>query len=1355
MMQRSLWKLPACMIPLLVLGLPAAALQSAHSAEAPTAADTGKAPIEFVDDVQPILAQNCYHCHGQKKREGGLRLDSQLRASRGGDSGPAWKSGHSSESLLILRITSDDEKLRMPLDAEPLAPDEIATLKRWIDAGARWPEGASGPAEDEHWSFRPPRKPALPAVKDEAWVKNPIDRFVLARLEAEGLRPSAQADRYTLARRLSLDLIGLPPTPQEVDDFVGDQRPDAYEQLVDRLLLSPHYGERWARRWLDLARYADTNGYEKDRPRSIWPYRNWVIDALNSDMPFDQYTIEQIAGDMLPGATVSQRTATGFHRNTMLNEEGGIDPEEDRFKRIVDRVGTTGATWLGLTLACAQCHSHKYDPITQREFYAMYALLNNANELEMPVPDSSVASRRSEVDAQIVANEADLENRFPVPAIVEWEVARPVEGRSASGAVLVPQSDGSFLASGANPETDVYTIVVDSAVTAVVAIRLEVLTDPSLPNSGPGRAENGNFVVSELEVSVAGLGTPDRAAPLRLRNAQADFSQDNFAVAAAIDGDKGSASGWAIFSGAGPWNVNRTATFDVENPLRTQQGARITLTIHQQLGRNHNLGRFRISVGQPVDETRPVAERRHDLVERRFARWQSEAAIKARKWTVLQPATYQSNAATLTLLDDSSVLAGGDATKRDVFELECETAVSDITALRVDALLHPGLPGGGPGREVIDNPGDFFLSTVAVSARRMGDEAFEGAPFHRAAHSFARSGAPSEMAIDDDEQTSWNITGGTGREQVGVFEFKTPIPGGPGTRLKVVLTHAMYYPGSLGRFRLSIARDPTPADLSTFPAEIEAALTVPAAERVPAQQQALRRYYLLNAPELAAEHARIAALRGGRPALPTTLVMQQRLPQHTRTTRLYQRGEFLKPQAAVEPGVPRVLHEWPADVPHNRLGFARWLVDPGNPLVARVVMNRHWNALFGRGLVRTIEDFGMQGEAPTNPELLDWLATEFMDRGWSQKVMHRLIVTSAVYRQSSQAPLELLDRDPQNLLLARGARFRVDAEIVRDIALASAGLLNPKLEGPSVFAPQPEGITSSAFGALAWKTETGENRYRRGLYTFSKRTAPYAAFATFDAPSGDFCTVRRERSNTPLQALTLLNDAVFVEASQALARRVWHEPEISSPVRLTALFRLCLTRPPTAGELAQMEAFLDAMRSRFRTGELNPAVVGGGTLRKWTFDVDAENWAAGDQCQLAAAEGLIHVTSTGKDSRIAAAFQAPAGPAVLKLRARFRIPGNARIYWLTEKEKEPVESNSVVIEPQRDVWHEYTLDLTAKSDITGLHLALGSEPGETEIDRIELSYSRLPAADVDLTELAAWTALARVLLNLDATITRE
>jgi hypothetical protein len=944
----------------------------------------------FNAKVRPILARHCFKCHGpdDKARKAKLRLDRRDAALRGGRSKqPAIVPEHPEQSELIRRIFAEDEGEIMPPPhtKNPLAEEDKQILKRWI---------AEGAAYRLHWAFVPPKQQALPTVQQTNWPRNAIDYFILARLEAEGLKPSPEADRYTLARRLYLDLIGLPPTPEEAEAFVQDKSPDAYEKLVDRLLASPHYGERWARRWLDLARYADTNGYEKDRPRSIWPYRDWVINALNADMPFDRFTIEQLAGDLLPDATQAQKIATGFHRNTMLNEEGGIDPLEYRFYAVVDRVAVTGTTWLGLTVGCAQCHTHKFDPIPHREYYQFLAFLNNADEPVLPVRHPDITRQRQEIEKKIAARIAELPNRFP------------------------PQSDG----------------------------------------------------------------------------------------------------------------------------------------------RTH--------------------------FERKYHEWQKREAARTVRWTVLRPASAKANLPHLTVLEDNSVFVSGDQSKSDIYDLAFRSDLRGVTALRLEVLPDDRLPAAGPGRVYYEGPfGDFFLSEFRVTA---GDKKVAVA---KASHSFASGNATADKAIDGDPQTGWSINGGQGRAHTAVFALAAPLA--EARDLRVQMLFERYYSAGLGRFRISATTDSRPAVARDMPADVENALLIPEEERTDEQKHRLLQQFLLTAPELAKERAEIDRLRKQLPAYPTTLVMQERPPENPRPTFVHNRGEFLQPKERVEPNVFSVLPPLPKEAPRNRLGLAQWLVSPDNPLTGRVTMNRQWAAFFGRGIVPTLQDFGYQGERPSHPKLLDWLAVELVKQGWSIKKMHKLIALSATYRQASRVTPELAAKDPNNLLLARGPRVRLEAEQLRDAVLRSSGLLSEKIGGPSVFPPQPPGVTTEgAYGQLQWKVSEGPDRYRRGLYTFSKRTAPFAMFTTFDAPSGEVCVARREVSNTPLQALTLLNDPAFTEAAQALGRMMAARKGTVAE-RVDYLFRRCLTRPPSAEETTKLVKFFQAQKHRCERKELDAAKIAG------------------------------------------------------------------------------------------------------------------------------------------------------------------
>jgi hypothetical protein len=970
---------------------------------------------QFTSRVRPILARHCFKCHGpdEKARKAKLRLDVHDEAVKPTDSGAIpIVPGKPEESELVSRIFAVDTSERMPPAAAkvPLSDEDKLILKQWI---------ADGAVYKSHWAYVAPKAVSPPSLKRSSWLKNAIDPFILARLEAEGLCPSEQADRSTLIRRLSLNLVGLPPTTEEIDSFLRDASPDAYEKLVDRLLASPRYGERWARRWLDLARYADTNGYEKDRPRSIWPYRDWVIQALNTDLPFDQFTVDQVAGDLLPGATPSQKIATGFHRNTMLNEEGGIDPLEFRFYAMTDRVATTATVWLGLTLGCAQCHTHKFDPITQRDYYQFMALLNNADEPEMTITSSHSAERRREIETRIAKLTDDLPDRFPLPDKVRG------------------------------------------------------------------------------------------------------------------------------------------------------------------------------------DDQRPVAERRKAHLEEKFRQWLEREEKQAVRWTVLIPTEATANVPRLSVLRDGSIFASGDQSKRDVYTLRFSNIPGRITAIRLEALPDERLPHGGPGRIYYEGPfGDFFLSELSLAVGGKPVTVKEAS----ASGQNAKAAAP---AIDGDPQTGWSINGGQGRPHTAVFRLAAPIEAHG--ELVIQLLFERYYAAGLGRFRISATTDTRPIAAREIPADIEDRLMICDERRTSEQTDRLRRYYLMVAPELAKERAAIEQLRKETPTNPTTLVLQERPPDNPRPTFIHNRGEYLQPTSKVQPAVPSILPPLPKNVLPNRLALARWLVSSDNPLSGRVIMNRQWAVFFGRGLVRTAEDFGYQGEPPSHPELLDWLALELARQGWSIKRMHKSIVMSAAYQQSSRTTPELLARDPDNRLLARGPRVRLEAEVIRDAALRASGLLSERIGGPSVFPPQPAGVTTEGtYGGFDWKPSPGGDRYRRGLYTFTKRTAPFAMATAFDAPSGEVCVARREVSNTPLQALTLLNDPVFQESTQALGR-LMAAAAGSVEERIDALFRRCLTRPPDRGEVARLAQFYRTQKRRLERNELDAAKIAGagegktGERAAWTI----------------------------------------------------------------------------------------------------------------------------------------------------------
>jgi mono/diheme cytochrome c family protein len=1172
---------------------------------------------DFSREVRPILSQHCFKCHGpdDKARKGGLRLDLRDSAMGEAKSGAvAVVPGKPDKSELVARIFSGDEDELMPPPSakRPLTAEQKEILRRWIAAGAEY---------QQHWAFVKPNQAAVPGIADfelliagwkkreparaeeigtqqsaiSSWPRNAIDAFVLQRLLAAGITPSPEADAATLCRRLYLDLTGIPPSPAEQEEFLESaisNRQAAIESLVDKLLASPRYGERWARKWLDLARYADTNGYEKDRPRTIWPYRDWVINALNADKPFDQFTIEQIAGDMLPPAkagalaTVDQRIATGFHRNTMLNEEGGIDPLEFRFHAMTDRVATTGVTWLGLTVGCAQCHTHKFDPITQREYYQFMAFLNNADEPDVDLPQAG-AGEQQRKNVELVAKLiADLPGKFPVES-AHWQTLRPssVVAQSGQSAEVLDDASVRFPAEGL--EKDSYTLVVETDLPSVESLRLEAIADPRFPNQAPGRAKNGNFVLTEIGISAAPKSGDSEVRPVRIARAEAAAQQPRFQAADALDGKQ--STGWGVDLGDGKMAVNRSATFLFEKPVAFAGGTRLTVTLDQQFGGQHTLGRFRLSVPKPPQENAEIAAQRREVLDRRFGEWLERERERTARWQPLQPASAKSNLPLLTIETDGSIFASGDTSKSDTYEVVFRDVPAGVTSVLLEALPDSRLPKHGPGMAYYEGPkGDFFLGEFQLSADGQPVK-FSGATESYAKNNFGGNPVSAALAQDGDLQTGWSTAGRMGERHTAVFNFSSPAPAAREWKFKLMM--GRHYACSLGRFRISITTDPKGAIARDLPAEVEALLGLPGSELTAVQRGRLQEEFLLTLPELQKEAAEIRALR--KPSEPPiTLGFRERPPENPRPTFVHNRGEFLQPTEQVEPGVPAFLNPLERGASRDRLAFARWLVSPQNPLTARVTVNRQWAAFFGTGIVKTTEDFGYQGEAPTHPELLDWLAVEFVKQGWSLKKLHRLIVTSATYRQSSHVSPALLNADPENRLLSRYPRLRLEAEIIRDAALAASGLLADKIGGPSVYPPQPDGVTEVAYGGGKWSASTGPDRHRRSLYTFSKRTAPFALYNTFDGPTGEACIARRDVSNTALQSLTLLNDVVFLEAAQALGRTLAAGAG-STEARVKDAFQRIVCRTASVEEIAALVRFFEAQRARFAARGIEAAKLAG------------------------------------------------------------------------------------------------------------------------------------------------------------------
>ena len=1029
------------------------------AAGGPASVQSADAPLDYNRQIRPILSNNCLRCHGPDtaERESGLRLDVRDEALKPAESGKrAIVPGKPDASRLIERINSTDpgEVMPPPETNKKLTDAEKELLRRWIAEGAPY---------QVHWSFVTPRRPPVPQVKQTAWPRNAIDSFLLARLEAEGLKPARPADRETLIRRVTLDLTGLPPTSAQVDAFLADARDDAYEQVVDRLLSSPHYGERMAVDWLDAARFADTHGYHIDSGRDMTRWREWVIDAFNRNQPFDQFTVEQLAGDLLPDATREQQIASGFNRNHMINFEGGAIPEEYHTAYIIDRVNTTGTVWLGLTVGCAQCHDHKFDPLTQRDFYGLYAFFHNVPENGLdgskgnaaPLVKAPTSLQQRQLD-KLAASIGALEQQLngPSPALDAaqaaweqtavavrdaWKVLDPRDFRSKGGATFKKLDDRSLVVSGENPAVETYEVTAPIDLRRVTGLKLEALPDDSLAARGPGRSSNGNIVLTNIRVTAAAASDPNATGrEIKLWSASADYSQSDYPVTQAIDADPH--SGWAIYP----------------------------------------------EVGKP-----------------HFA----------------------------------------------VFEFQ-ETLKSET-----DLLLR--------------------------------------------------------VTIDFQSQSAQH---------------------------------------QLGRFRLSVTSEKDPHATQGPPEKIVQILAVAAADRSESQRNELRTFYRTKVdPPGRTQHEQLENLRASlteiEKGVSTTMVMQEMpLP---RDTYLLIRGQYDKKGDKVTATVPAALGALAADAPHNRLGLAQWLVAPDHPLTARVTVNRYWQMFFGTALVKTTEDFGSQGDSPSHPELLDWLAVEFREptstpllsktisppltkggqggsadavsepdstdtpnatppnpplqrggtqsarggvTGWNVKALVRLIVTSAAYRQSAVVPRELYARDPENRLLARGPRFRLQAEFIRDQALAVSGLLDSRIGGKSVSPYQPPGLweelMSRADGknwsAQSYEQSHGPDLYRRTMYTFWKRTCPPPTLATFDAPDRETCTVRRARTNTPLQALVLLNDPTYVEAARKFAERILTEGGKTTNERLSFAFRSATARRPAERELAVLQAMLAVQLAKYR-----------------------------------------------------------------------------------------------------------------------------------------------------------------------------
>lgn len=969
---------------------------------------TGRAdPVRFNRDVLPILADRCFACHGPDaaKRKGDLRLDREADARKA--------VGKADASELIRRITSADADERMPPKAtgRELSKTEIDTLRRWIAEGAKW---------EKHWAFVPPLRPEPPTVSDPTWARTPIDRFVLARLEQAGLKPSPEVDRATLIRRMSFDLTGLPPSPTEVDAFVADKSPDAVERLADRLLASPRFGERMAWRWLEAARYADTNGYQTDAGREMWRWRDWVIAAYNRNLPFDQFTIEQLAGDLLPGATLDQRIATGFNRNHRGNAEGGVVPEEYAVEYVADRVETTSTVWLGLTLGCARCHDHKFDPFSQREFYQLFAYFNN-------VPESGHAVKYGNSPPFIKA---------PTP-----EQAKRLETLTETVAVMERE-----LKRRRGAEDEAQT-------------RWEKTVKPAdLREWEPDRG-----LLAHLPFKL-----PDH---LDVRDGKQTMSPGRIGMALDLDGKR-----FAEAGDIGDFGFYDRFSIAFWVKPRGLNGAIVSRTVEEPRGEGYGV---HLANGKVLVHL-------------------------TKRW-----------------LDDA---------------LRVET----VDRLETDRWHHVTVTYDG---KRLAAGAKIYLDGVEAKTTALFDE------------------------LNQTFQTKEPFRIGSG--------------GGPGSRFNGLVDEVRLYNRVL---------DPSEAQILAVADSPGTILAKPAADRSAGEAAKLRAYYVAKAAPAAIRDAHEALYdvrevrRKFADAIPTVMVMEEM--STPRESHVLIRGQYDRPGAKVAAAGPAAL----ANPPNggNRLDLARWLVGPDNPLTARVAVNRIWQQLFGTGLVATGEDFGTQGAFPSHPELLDWLATEFVRSGWDVKGMHKLIVTSATYRQSSRLPKELPASDPNNRLLSRFPRYRLSAEMIRDQALSASGLLVENQGGPSVKPYQPAGLWDELSGVGDYVSDTGDKLYRRSLYTYWKRTAPPPGLSAFDATARETCWVRENRTNTPLQSLTLLNDVTYVEAARKLAELVLHSCTTTHD-QIVLAFRRVTARIPTDAERKVLRRALERQLADYRSDPASAA----------------------------------------------------------------------------------------------------------------------------------------------------------------------
>src|SRR5262245_34908078 len=1115
-------------------------------------------PLRYDRDVRPILADRCFPCHGPdaKKRQAELRLDSFETATLAREHGAAVVPGKPGESELWRRINHEDASERMPpakSNRRQLSAEERALLGRWIEQGAPY---------EKHWSFVAPVRPEVPNLRDASGCRNDLDRFVRAKLESEGIAPSPEAPPEAQLRRLFLDLTGLPPTPEELAAFLADSAPDRYERWVTRIFAEEPYRSRHAERmttpWMDQARYADTSGIHMDAGRQMWLWRDWVLAAYRDDMPFDRFVTEQLAGDLLTDATESQRIASGFNRCHVTTDEGGAIDEEYKVEYAVDRTATTGAVFLGLTLGCARCHEHKFDPISQEEFYRVYGFFdsneepglysqstNSSRALEpfLVVPTEEQKAQKAELDSSLASEKVALDVPVPGEDVARaafladlarsgglvWAESDVTATSSLEGAVLTPQGDGSVLASGPNPARDEHEIHLRTYGRNLRLVALEALGDPSFFEGRVGRNDNGNAVLSAITAEAISVAQPSEKKPLRFAWAWADYEQEDgeFGIAAALDPD---ANGWAVGGHLKPGG--RVALFLADEPFGYEGGTEVVVRLaYRSTYDRHTLGRVRLSLGK-------LAERGCGALP-----------VAASDWLVAGPYATDS----------------GPAGYAASFGPELDVALDRTREL-----------SGQKWRFVRRYPDGSLNADLdeGVNVHYLGRRLF--VPSARTVKVALGSDDGYRLFLDGAEVTSKQVDRALAADQ---DQVELALPAGTHT-----LVFEVVNTGGLAGFYWKPAR--REQELS---GELLYALLPPNARTEEREAALARAWRLAFSPEYRAHTERIAAIEADLAKLdsvtPRTMVMKELATP--RETFVLMRGVYDRPDKnrPVTRGVPAALGALPEGAPLDRRGLAQWMTAPENPLVARVAVNRLWELVFGTGLVRTTEDFGQQGEWPSHPELLDWLAVEFRESGWDVQHVLRLMVESATYRQSSSARPELAERDPENRWLAFLPRRRLSAEAIRDQALFVSGLLVERSGGPSVKPYQPEGLWQEVAMPQSNTREyvrgMGDDLWRRSLYTYWKRACPPPSLLTFDAPTREFCTIRRASTNTPLQALVLWNDEQFVEAARGLAARTLREDAADDGARLARLFLRSAARAPEEGELAALARALSDFRARY------------------------------------------------------------------------------------------------------------------------------------------------------------------------------